>query len=127
MAKSKKQLHEGIRQRFMLPIIKALTDAGEEVLRTASNEISIPCLDEEGNDEFIVISFKVPTGCREDGEAYDGYSKAEAYTMRAKEAEEKQKKAEEKKKAKIEKDKKIREERAKAKAEREKAKGGTEG
>lgn len=123
MAKSKKQLHEGIRQRFMLPIIKALTDAGEEVLRTASNEISIPCLDEEGNDEFIVISFKVPTGGREDGEAYDGYSKAEAYTMRAKEAEEKQKKAEEKKKAKIEKDKKIREERAKAKAEYEAKKG----
>lgn len=116
---TKKERQEEIRQRYMLPIIEALTNAGEEVLRTGSNEISVPCLDTDGNEEFIVITFKVPTGSRDDGDGYDGYERAEEYALKLKDREERQKKAEEKKKAKIEKDKKTREARAKAKAEHE--------
>ena len=62
MAKTKKELHEGIRNKFLILVADYLTNEGEEVLRTKSNEICIPTLDEEGNEEFIVLTFKVPTG-----------------------------------------------------------------
>ena len=53
-------------------------EAGEEVLITKSNEIAIPTLDSEGNEAYMVITFKVPTGSR-DGEAYDGHAEAKDY------------------------------------------------
>lgn len=121
MAKTKTQLHEGIRTKFMEAIIKVLTEQGEEVLRTNSNEIAIPTLDEEGNEEFLVLVFKVPTGSR-DGDAYDGYSMAEDYAMKVREKAEKAEKDKAKKEAKIARDKAMREQKAKAKAERETAK-----
>lgn len=120
MAKSKKVLHEGIRNRFMERVIHQLVDnEGEDVLRVKSNEIAIPCLDEDGNDEWCVITFKVPTGSRDDGEAYDGYGMAEEYTAKEAEKATKAAEAEAKKQAKIAKDKADREARAKAKAEHE--------
>ena len=126
MAKTKTQLHEGIRSKYMEAIAKLLTEQGEEVLRTNSNEIAIPTLDEEGNEEFLVLVFKVPTGSR-DGDAYDGYSMAEDYAMKVREKAEKAEKDKAKKEAKIARDKAMREQKAKAKAEREAAKGGAEG
>ena len=123
MAKSRKQLHEALRNKFLTHFAKLLDKEGEEVLRTKSNEISIPTLDEEGNEEFVVITFKVPTGSRDDGEAYDGYSVAQQY---AKDTEAKQEKAKveaEKKAKKIAKDKAQREAKAKARAEHEATKG----
>lgn len=126
MAKTKTQLHEGILSKFMEAIAKLLTEQGEEVLRTNSNEIAIPTLDEEGNEEFLVLVFKVPTGSR-DGEAYDGYSMAEDYAMKVREKAEKAEKAKADKEKKIARDKAMREQKAKAKAEREAAKGGAEG
>ena len=119
MAKSKKQLHEGIRNRFMKAVTDWLVEQGEEVLRTKSNEIAIPCLDEEGNDEWCVITFKVPTGSRDDGEAYDGYSMADEYTAKEADKAEKAEKAKAEKEKKIAKDKAQREAKAKAKAEHE--------
>ena len=120
MAKSKKQLHEGIRNKFMKAVVDWLEqEQGEEVLRTKSNEIAIPCLDEEGNDEWCVITFKVPTGSRDDGEAYDGYGIAEQYAESVAEKEAKAKAEAEKKAKKIAKDKAMREQRAKAKADHE--------
>lgn len=118
MAKSKKQLHEAIRAKYMGAIMDYLKAQDEEVLVTGSQEIALPCVDEEGNDEFIVITFKVPTGSR-DGDAYDGYSVAEDYRMREEEKAEKAKVAAEKKARQIAKDKAMREAKAKAKAERE--------
>ena len=120
MAKSKKQLHESLRSSFMSKVIQLFTDEGEEVLRTGSQEIAIPCVDEEGNDEYIVITFKVPTGSR-DGEAYDGYSMAEDYALRERDKAEKAAKAKIEKEKKIARDKAMREQKAKAKAEREAA------
>lgn len=126
MAKTKTQLHEGIRSKYMEAIAKLLTEQGEEVLRTNSNEIAIPTLDEEGNEEFLVLVFKVPTGSR-DGDAYDGYSMAEDYAMKVREKAEKAEKDKAKKEAKIARDKAMREQKAKAKAEREAAKAEGEG
>lgn len=122
MAKSKKQLHEALRAKYMGAIMEYLKAQDEEVLVTGSQEIALPCVDEDGNDEFIVITFKVPTGSR-DGEAYDGYSVAEDYRMREAEKAEKAKIAAEKKEKQIAKDKAMREAKAKAKAEREANKG----
>ena len=117
MAKTKKQLHEGIRARFIAMFKEYLESQGEEVLRTKSNEIAIPCLDEDGNDEWCVITFKVPTGSRDDGEAYDGYGMAEEYTTKEAEKAEKAAKAKAEKEKKIAKDKAQREAKARAKAE----------
>ena len=119
MAKTKKQLHEGIRNKYLALITEHLTAQGEEVLKVKSNEIAIPCLDEEGNEEFIVMTFKVPTGSRDDGEAYDGYGMAEQYAESVAEKEEKAKAEAEKKAKKIARDKAQREAKAKAKAEHE--------
>lgn len=119
MAKTKKQLHEGIRNKYLALITEFLTEQGEEVLKVKSNEIAIPCLDEEDNEEFIVLTFKVPTGSRDDGEAYDGYGIAEQYAESVAEKEAKAKAEAEKKAKKIAKDKAMREQRAKAKAEHE--------
>lgn len=118
MAKSKKQLHEALRATFISALSAWLTDRGEEVLRTNSNEVAIPVVDEEGNEEFILVTVKVPTGSR-DGDAYDGYSMAEDYALRLQANAEKAKKAEAEKAKKIARDTKLREQKAKAKAERE--------
>ena len=116
MAVSKKSLHESLRKSYMDKITAFLADQGEEVLVTGSNEIALPCVDSEGNDEFIVLTFKVPTGSR-DGDPYDGYSIAEDFKMKSAEKAEKAKIASEKKAKKIAQNKKMREEKAKAKAE----------
>lgn len=117
MAKtSKKALHEALRNKFMTNVIKHFEGEGEEILITASNEICMPCIDSEGNDEFIVITFKVPTGSR-DGEAYDGYGVAEDFKMKQEAKAEKAKEMAEAKERKIARDKAQREAKAKAKAE----------
>ena len=113
---SKKTLHNALRAKYIERVSKFLADSGEEVLVTGSNEIALPCVDSEGNDEFIVLTFKIPTGSRE-GDIYDGYSMAEDFKMRTAEKAEKAKIAAEKKARKIARDKQMREAKAKAKAE----------
>ena len=106
MAVSAKVLNDKLRERYLSVIGEALGDKGEEVLRVGSNEIAIPVVDEDGNEKWLVLTFKVPTGSR-DGDAYDGYSMAEEYNLKLKEKAEKAKaKAEkaEKDKAKREKE-----------------------
>lgn len=119
MAVSRKSLRDTLRARYIACVSEYLATIGEEVLVTGSNELAIPCVDSEGNDEFLVLTFKVPTGSR-DGEAYDGYSMAEDYRLKVAEKEAKAKAAAEAKAQKIAKDKAQREAKAKAKAEREK-------
>lgn len=81
MAKTQKVLNDEIKVRFLDGVAEHLTNVGEEVLRTGSNEIALPVLDEDGNEKWLVLTFKVPTGSR-DGDAYDGYSMAEDYGMK---------------------------------------------
>ena len=115
MAKlTRKQLDEEIKVRFLEGIAEHLSNVGEEVLRVGSNEIALPVVDNENNERWLVVTFKVPTGSR-DGEAYDGYSMAEDYKMKLEEKAEKEKvKAE-----KAAKDKAKREAAAKAKEKSE--------
>lgn len=115
---SKKVLHEALRAKYMARIKAFLEADGEEVLRTASNEFSVPCVDAEGNDEFIVLTVKVPTGSR-DGDPYDGYALADEYVAKVADKAEKAKVAAEKKAIKIAKDTAEREAKARAKAEHE--------
>lgn len=121
MAKTKKQLHEELRADYLTKLSKYLADNGEEVLQTGSQEVAIPCVDSEGNDEYIVITIKVPTGSR-DGEAYDGYAVAEEYRLRVEKQKETAERLKAEKEKKIARDKAMREQKAKAKAEREAAK-----
>lgn len=83
MASSNKVLNDKLREKFLSVLSEVLEKNGEEVLRTGSNEIALPCVDGDGNDKFIVITVKVPTGSR-DGDAYDGYSMAEDYSIKCK-------------------------------------------
>ena len=112
MTKTQKVLNDEIKVRFLDGIAEHLTQAGEEVLRTGSNEIALPVLDEDGNEKWLVLTFKVPTGSRLDGEPYDGYSVAEDYKM-------KQVEKAEKAKAKAEKAEKDKAKRAKSKEKAE--------
>ena len=89
--KSAKQLDEALRQKYLTNISKLLTDQEEEVMAVKSNEIALPTLDEEGNEKWIVITVKVPTGSRDDGEPYDGYGMALQYKEAQAEKEEKAK------------------------------------
>ncbi len=89
MAKTAKVLNDEIKVRFLEGVAEHLSNVGEEVLRVGSNEIALPVVDEDGNEKWLVLVFKVPTGTR-DGDAYDGYSMAEDYAMKLKEKAEKQ-------------------------------------
>ena len=82
MAKlTRKQLDEEIKVRFLEGVSEHLENAGEEVLRVGSNEIALPVVDSNGEERWLVVTFKVPTGSR-DGDAYDGYSMKEDYEMK---------------------------------------------
>lgn len=82
MAKlTRKQLDEEIKLRFLEGVKEHLENCGEEVLMVKSNEIAMPVVDSEGEERWLVLTFKVPTGSRETGEPYDGYSEAEGYQM----------------------------------------------
>jgi hypothetical protein len=109
MAKlTRKQLDEEIKVRFLEGVSEHLESVGEEVLRVGSNELALPVVDADGNERWLVVTFKVPTGSR-DGDAYDGYSMKEDYEMKLAE---KAAKAEAKA-AKAEKDKAKREAKSK--------------
>lgn len=114
----KKTLNEKLRNRYLTLVSDFLASKGEQVLVTGSNEIAVPCVDDEGNDEYLVLTFKVPTGSR-DGDPYDGYAAAKDFEMKTAEKAEKAKATAERKAKKIERDEKMRAEKAKAKAERE--------
>ena len=104
MAISAKVLNDKLREVYLNVIGEALGEKGEEVLRVGSNEFALPCLDEAGNEKFIVVTVKVPTGSR-DGDAYDGYAMAEDYTIKCRNKAEANAKKEADKAKKIAKDK----------------------
>lgn len=122
MATSRKTLRDNLRTAYLERIMELFRVNGEEVLRTGSNEFAFPCLDADGNDEFVVVTVKVPTGER-GGDPYDGYGEAEAYSMKVAEKAEKAKEAAAKKAAKIAKDEADRKARAEAKAKAKAEKG----
>lgn len=109
MAVSRKVEREILRNEYLETIILNFLEKDEQVLRVKSNEIAIPVVGCEGNEDFIVITVKVPTGANKGTEPYDGYELAEDYEMKIVEKERKKVEAEKKKAEKIRKDKEIRE------------------
>ena len=112
MAVSRKVEREIIRKSFLEKISQFLTESGEEVLIVKSNEIAIPVVGCEGNEDFLVLTFKVPTGANKGLEPYDGYALAEDYVHNLAEKEAKAKAKAEEKARKIERDAEIRKRRA---------------
>ena len=109
MAVSRKVEREILREEFLRRVIEGFLADGEEVLRVKSNEIAIPVVGCEGNEDFIVVTVKVPTGANKGLEPYDGYEMAQDYEMKLAEKDRKAKENAEKKAKKIAKDKEIRE------------------
>ena len=112
-----KATNEALRAQYIELLTKLLGEGGEEVLRVKSNEIAIPCVDKDGEDNYVVITIKVPTGSR-DGDPYDGHGEAQSYEMSVKQKAEKAAIDAEKKAAKIANDKAYREKQAENKAKR---------
>lgn len=53
-----------------------------DIMPIAASEITMPCVDENGEECFAVISVKIPRGKREKGKGYipfDGYAAADEY------------------------------------------------
>lgn len=113
-----KATNEALRAQYIDMITKLLVKSDEEVLRVKSNEIAIPCVDKDGEDNYVVITIKVPTGSR-DGDPYDGYGEAESYALSVKQKAEKAAVEAEKKAKKIARDEAMRAKKAEQKAKRE--------
>ena len=105
---SKKALREEIKARYLEAVSTVFTSQELEVLRVGSAEVAIPVLDKNGDEEWLVVTLKVPTGSR-DGEAYDGYAMAQDYAMKQEAKAEKARLSAEAKAKKIAKDKAQRE------------------
>ena len=108
MAVSRKVERELLREDYLKQIIESFLNKDEQVLRVKSNEIAIPVVGCEGNEDFIVVTVKVPTGANKGLEPYDGFELAEDYEMKLAEKERKKLEAEKKKAEKIRKDAEIR-------------------
>lgn len=115
MAISRKVEREILRNEYLQKVIDSMLELDETVLRVKSNEIAIPVVGCEGNEDYIVITVKVPTGANKGTEPYDGYEMAKDYEMKLEEKEEKAKRKEKEKQKKIAKDKEVREKKESAK------------
>ena len=107
MAESKKMYREAVRAKYMEKVREFLSK-DEDVLVVGSNEYAIPCVREDGEEDYVVLTFKMPNGSR-DGDGYDGYAMAEDYAFKCEEKRKKAEAAAEAKAKKIERDKKARE------------------
>lgn len=112
---TKAQLENKLRNTY-LDLIREMVakEIETDALTVSASELAIPCLDEEGNEKFVLIKVSIPRGTR-NGEGgydpYDGYAVAEDYALDCKEKAQKKEDAEAKKQAKIAKDQKAREEK----------------
>lgn len=109
MAISRKQERELLKMEHLQKIIDLYLNEGEDVLRVKSNEIAFPVVGSEGNEDFIVITVKIPIGANKGTEPYDGYEMAKDYEMKLEEKAKKEEKKKEAKEKKIARDKALRE------------------
>ena len=112
MAVSRKIERELIRKSYLDKVASFLFENDEEVLLVKSNEIAIPVVGCEGNEDFLVITFKVPTGANKGTEPYDGYALAEDYVHNLAEQERKAEERKAEKARKIARDAEIRKRKA---------------
>lgn len=107
---SKKATIDALRSKYVSMLANVLNDAGEEVLIVGSNEIAIPVVDAEGEEQYIVFKVQVPQGSR-DGDAYDGHGMAQDYAIKVAAKAAKDKEKAEEKARKIARDQKMREQK----------------
>lgn len=112
---TKAQLETKLRNQYLDMISEMISNQMEtDALPVSASELAIPCLDEEGNEKFVLIKVSIPRGTR-NGEGgydpYDGYAVAEDYAQDCVEKAQKKADAEAKKQAKIARDQKAREEK----------------
>lgn len=75
MKKSKRQLNQELRERYIRIVKDALVANGEDVQRVSNGALAFPVVDTNQNEKWVELGFKIPTGSR-DGDAYDGYELA---------------------------------------------------
>lgn len=88
---AQKKVGETSRNSIVALIIAALKGAGYDVLQVGSATYSIPIV-EDGEEGAVRLKAEIPKGAR-DGEGYDPFEEAQAYTFKLEEA---RKKAEKK-------------------------------
>ena len=80
MAKTQKSLNDELRALWVQRVSECLSQE-DEILVVGANELAVPVVDADGNEKWIVLTVKVPTGTR-DGDVYDGYAMAEDYQLK---------------------------------------------
>lgn len=119
MTMSRKSERELIRAQFLEAVASYLSSLDNEVLRVKSNEIALPVVGCEGNEDFLVITFKVPTGADKGMTPYDGYAMADDYEMSCKAKADKARENEKRKAKKMARDAEIRKRKAEISARHE--------
>ena len=113
MAVTQRIANSNLRIAYTNMFLDLLANSGEDVGRVSAGVINFPVVDENGNDSWIEVTIKVPSGSR-DGTPYDGYELREDYTIKQEAAAERKVKADAAKAKKIARDEAA---RAKKKAE----------
>ena len=113
---TKAQLETKLRNQFLDLVREMINQKVEtDALTVGASEIAVPCLDEEGEEKWILIKVSVPRGTRNGNggyDPYDGYAVAEDYAIQCEDKAHKKEAAEAKKQAKIAKDQAKRAEKA---------------
>ena len=112
---TKAQLETKLRNTYLDLIRNMINEEVQtDALTVSASELAIPCLDEEGNEKFVLIKVSIPRGTRNGAggyDPYDGYAVAEDYAIDCEEKAQKKADAEAKKQKKIEHDQKVRAEK----------------
>ena len=111
---SKASLETEIRNRFLADITAMITEKYDtDALPVSASEITVPCLDSEGNETFALIKVSIPRGTRNGNgyDPYDGYAAAEDYRLDCEDRLARKTAREEKNRKKIEADEKKRAEK----------------
>lgn len=121
MAKTRKALREEMKEFYVKKLLEFFSES-EDVLRVGSNEIAFPIVDAEGNEDFLVVTAKIPTGANKGTEPYDGYAMAEEYEMKQKQKAELAAKRQAEKEKKIKRDEEYRRKKKEAMEKRNEVK-----
>ena len=82
---TKAQLENALRNTYLSLIAQTISKEMEtDALPVSASELAIPCVDEEGNEKFVLIKVSVPRGTRNGiggYDPYDGYAASEAYLL----------------------------------------------
>lgn len=104
-----KKANDKFRQEILTRVMNHLQHGpdGEDTIQIATNKICFPFVNENGNDEWLTITFSVPTGSRSN-EPFDGYEQADEFQEKQEKAKIREEKKEQAKQKKIEMDNKKR-------------------